>query len=257
MCRYIGTKGCDPEEYLTRVLDYQKSTFSQLDRTYLPILDQLLAEQEEEDKKAWLYAFRELIGSIVILESPLSTVSLARLLHVPQRQVRCRLDPLHSILSIPNDDDLPITLLHLSFREFLVDPQKQGKTPFWVDERRTHKNLVSCCLKLMSSGLRRDICDLSRPGILKSEIDDTVIKSSLRPELLYACRYWVHHLEQSRNHIEDGGTVHVFLQAYFLYWLEAMSLLGEVYRCIHFIDKLQALVNIRASYSSYGKLNTN
>ncbi|KAF2681098.1 hypothetical protein K458DRAFT_392325 [Lentithecium fluviatile CBS 122367] len=57
VCRYIGTKGGHPEEYLSKVLGYQKSTFSQLDRMYLPILEQLLVEQEEDEKEAWLQAF--------------------------------------------------------------------------------------------------------------------------------------------------------------------------------------------------------
>ena len=33
VCRYIGTKGGDPETYLNKVLEYQKSTFSQIDQT--------------------------------------------------------------------------------------------------------------------------------------------------------------------------------------------------------------------------------
>ena len=44
VCRYIGTKGGHPEGYLSKVLAYQKSNFSQIDRTYLPILEQLLVE---------------------------------------------------------------------------------------------------------------------------------------------------------------------------------------------------------------------
>jgi hypothetical protein len=86
VCRYIGTKGSDPEEYLDKVLQYRKSSFSQLDRTYLPVLDQLLLEQEEEDKELWLHAFREVVGSIVALESPLSIAPLARLLRVSQKR---------------------------------------------------------------------------------------------------------------------------------------------------------------------------
>jgi hypothetical protein len=52
VCRYIGAKGGHPEGYLSKILGYQKSTFSQLDRTYLPILEQLLVEQEEDKKEA-------------------------------------------------------------------------------------------------------------------------------------------------------------------------------------------------------------
>ena len=28
-------------------------------------------------------------------------------------------------------EDMPIRLLHLSFRDFLLDTQKRGKSPFW------------------------------------------------------------------------------------------------------------------------------
>jgi hypothetical protein len=129
VCRYVGTNAGDPEEYLNKVLQYPKAVFSQLDRTYLSVLDQLLVEQEERDKDDWLHAFRELVGSIVILESPLSAGPLARLLQIPRKQLERRLDALHSVLSVPDSEDIPIRLLHLSFREFLVDPQKQGKSP--------------------------------------------------------------------------------------------------------------------------------
>jgi hypothetical protein len=80
VCRYVGTKGGDPEEYLNKVLQYLKAAFLQLDRTYLPVLDQLLSEQENRDKGDWLHAFCRLVDSIVILESPLPVGPLAHLL---------------------------------------------------------------------------------------------------------------------------------------------------------------------------------
>jgi hypothetical protein len=133
VCRYIGTKGSNPETCLEKVLQYQKATFSQLDRTYLPVLDQLLIEQEEDEKEEWLHKFQDVVGSIVVLESLLSTSSLACLLRLPKEEVKCRLDSLHSVLSVPNSEDVPVRLLHLSFCEFLIDLQKLGKSPFWVD----------------------------------------------------------------------------------------------------------------------------
>ena len=248
VCRYIGTKGGDPEEYLNKVLKYRKSTFSQLDLTYLPVLDQLLTSQEEEDKETWLHAFRELVGSIVVLYSPLSVASLASLLQIPQKQVKCRLDSLHSVLNIPDSDDVPIRLLHLSFREFLVDPRKQGRNLFWVDEKGTHQKLASHCLELMSkpSGLQQDMCSLVRPGALRSEIDEETIASNLPPELQYACRYWVHHLEQSQQQLNNGDLVHLFLQKHLLHWLEAMSLIKETNKCVRLLERLQSLTNVRS-----------
>jgi hypothetical protein len=247
VCRYVGSKGSSPTAFLNKVLQYQKATFSQLDRTYLPVLDQLLSEQEEDEKDTWLQAFREVVGSIVVLESPLSAVSLARLLQVPQEEIHCRLDSLHSVLSVPNIENAPVRLLHLSFREFLVDPRKQGQSPLWVDEKNTHKKLASRCLVLMSGpgGLRQNMCNLVGTGVLRSEIDERTIASSLSPELQYACRYWVSHLKQSQQHVVDGDTAFLFLQKHLLYWLEAMSLTRESSRCVDLLDSLQAIADVR------------
>ncbi|EMD85645.1 hypothetical protein COCHEDRAFT_1148005 [Bipolaris maydis C5] len=249
VCRYISRKGSNPTALLDKVLQYQKATFSQLDRTYLPVLDQLLSEQEEDEKETWLQDFREIVGSIVVLESPLSAISLARLLQVPQEEIQCRLDPLYSVLSVPDNKDAPIRLLHLSFRDFLINPQKQGKSPFWVDDKRTHRKLASRCLKLMSGsgGLCQNICGLSGPGVLRSEIDEQTITTSLPPDLQYACRYWVDHLKQSRQDIVDRDAIHLFLHEHLLHWLEAMSLMKESSRCINLLDSLQALTSPSAN----------
>jgi hypothetical protein len=246
VCRYVGTKGSNPTAYLNRVLQYRKTTFSQLERTYLLVLDQLLSEQEEDERETWVCTFREVVGSIAVLESPLSTTSLACLLQVPQEDIKCQLDSLHSVLGVPDCEDAPVRLLHLSFREFLVNPQKQGKSLFWVDEKSTHRKLASRCLELMSgsSGLHQDMCSLSGPGVL-SEIDEGTIASSLPPDLQYACRYWIDHVKQSQQDIVDGDATHLFLQKYLLQWLEAMSLIGELSRCVRLIGGLQAVVDVR------------
>jgi hypothetical protein len=245
VCRYIGADSSDPEEYLLKVLQDPKFILSPLHQLYSLVLNQLLVGKEERDKEPWLQAFREIVGSIVILESPLSIVSLAPLLQVPQTRVQHQLKGLHSVLDIPDSNDAPIRLLHLSFREFLVDARKQGL--FWVDEKSTHKELAYRCVELMSgpSGLRQDICGLSGPGVLRSEIDDATVASSLPPELQYACRYWTSHLIQSQQNLVDGDTTHLFLQKHLLHWLEAMSLMRESSRCVLLLDSLQRLVGVR------------
>jgi hypothetical protein len=249
VCRYVGAESSDPEEYLINVLQDPKFVFSPLDQLYSLVLNQLLVGKEERDKESWLRAFREIIGSIVILESPLSTVSLVRLLQVRQKQVQHKLKSLHSVLNVPASEDVPIRLLHLSFREFLVDPQKQGKSPFWVDEKSTHQKLASRCLVLMSGpgGLRQDMCSLSGPGVLRSEIDNETVASSLPPELQYACRYWTSHVVQSQQRIVDGDTTHLFLQKHLCHWLEAMSLMRDSNSCVHLLNSLQVLAGVRSS----------
>jgi hypothetical protein len=51
VCWFIGMKGRNPIKYLDKVLEYKKSTFSQLDRTYLPALEQLLDKQKDDKEE--------------------------------------------------------------------------------------------------------------------------------------------------------------------------------------------------------------
>ncbi|KAL6712638.1 hypothetical protein ACN47E_000515 [Coniothyrium glycines] len=249
VCRYIGSPGGDPEEYLEKVLQYRTSSISQLDRTYLPILDHLLLEEEEDDREAWLKAFREVVGSIVVLASPLAIAPLSCLLQISQKKIRLRLDALHSVLHIPSDDSQPIRALHLSFREFLVEPRKKERNRFWVDETSTHKNLAANCVKIMCGpdGLCQDMCTLSQPGFSISNLSEKEVSHSLSPELQYASRYWIDHLQQSQQILVDGSPVHVFLQEHFLHWLEAMSLIRDSSRCVHLIESLIEVVSPTAS----------
>jgi hypothetical protein len=258
-CRYISDRRDNPAKLLEVVLQYQSAIhISKLDRTYLPILSQLFDDEDEVNKQRRTSEFRNIVGSIVVLESPLSISSLARLFQISKEDIRCRLDSLHSVLSIPHSEDLPVRVLHLSFRDFLIDPRKRGKSPFWVEERETHESLASKCLGLLSSpeGLSQNMCKLLNPGTLRSRIDKQTIAICLPPELQYACRYWAHHLEQSDHCIHDGDPIHLFLQEYLLYWLEAMSLIGEAYKCIHIIKKLQGLTEVRSFFVFYYNLYT-
>ena len=140
-------------------------------------------------------------------------------------------------------------LHHPSFRDFLVNRKRCGDDNFWVDEKGTHQKLVSRCLELMSapSGLRQDMCGLFKPGTLRSEVAEETVASSLPPELQYACRYWVEHVERGQESIADGDAVHVFLQTHLLHWLEAMSLMGETDQCVRLLARLQALIAVRVS----------
>ena len=255
-CRYIGDRRDNPKKRLEIILGYRKAKASKLDLTYLPILNHLFDEEDEEDRERWACEFREIVGSIVVLETPLSTASLARLLHIPKEDINCRLDSLHSVLSVPDRDGVPVRLLHLSFREFLVDASKK-KSPFWVDERARHERLASYCLELMSGsdGLRQNMCGLE-PGSLRNEVNEGTITNHLSPELQYACRYWVHHQEQSQRHISDRDSTGVFLQIHFLHWLEAMSLVGETNKCTHLVETLYALANVGLFSLYYNALLT-
>lgn len=216
------------------------------------MLDQLLVGLCESEKREVAEWFRQVVGSIVILASPLSTTSLARLLGVSLDVIEDRLALLHSVLNIHPDLSIPVRPLYLSFRDFLVDPKKgreQEKYPLWVDERQTHELLAVRCLKLLSTGdtLKRNVCGLRLPGTRRSEIDQQTIDAYLPPEVQYACRYWVYHWKESKCLIRDGNLVCCFLTHHLLHWLEALGLLGRVSESIGMVDDLLGLLDLEES----------
>ncbi|CAG9980522.1 unnamed protein product [Clonostachys byssicola] len=249
VCRFIQDRRLGgPRDQLERILKRQGDQKSKLDATYLPVLDRLLAGLNGSQKNEVVGKFKKIVGSIVILGSPLSSYSLAQLLDIPLDAIEDQLDYLHSALRIPLDSNEPVQLLHLSFRDFLVDPEKGGRPeefPFWIDEHRTHSQLALDCLRLLSTGtaLKQDICNLKHPGMARTEVDQKTIDACLAPEVQYACRYWVFHWKGSKQTIQDDDQVHRFLTSHLLCWLEALSLLGNMSESLLMINDLVELLH--------------
>lgn len=251
-CRFISDPvWSDPDGQLQKVLEYRSEDNSaglgSLDATYRPVLDRLTVGTESA-QKSLIEEFRLVVGSIILLEEPLSANSLSQLHGISRSIVDRRVMSLHSVLHVPMTDD-PIRILHLSFRDFLIDPQKQNTNPFWVDERAAHNRLASSCLRLLSSNpnFHKDLCGLQHPGSRRDDIPASIIRSKLPAAVRYACIYWVEHVVKGWNDLEDGLEVHVFLQQHFLHWLEALSLLDKVPESAHMIRRLQSIgtVSIR------------
>jgi hypothetical protein len=246
---FVGDRRWNPKKRLADVFKYQiNGQTSKLDQTYLPVLDNLMAGLSDAEKDDLAQEFRAVVGSIIVLTEPLGASPLARLLDIDQETIDCRLDSLHSVLSIPSSPDAPIRLLHLSFREFLLDSYKQGKNPFWVDETERHEVIATRCLERMSGCLRENICHLEFPGKAREEVGQVTIDSCMPLDVRYACRYWVYHFIESKGHLKHQDAVYSFLRRHFLHWLEALSLIGRLSDSIGMIGSLQPV----AAVSSFG-----
>lgn len=237
ICRLLQDHNLDPAECLTEILKYQNQE-SQLDGTYLPVFDRILVKYNEDRKKKVAEKIRELVGIIILLESPLPVIALAGLTGITTASIHSRLSSLHSVLNIPKDETTPVRLFHLSLRDFLLDPKTSEKCLFWVDKTKTHKMIMMKCLGRMSECLQQNVCNLENLGTLRTEIDSRVITQCLLPDVQYACRFWVYHLKESQMRIHDSHPVYMFLQDHFLHWLESLSLVGRITESIQLVGTL-------------------
>ncbi|KAH6883823.1 hypothetical protein B0T10DRAFT_445692, partial [Thelonectria olida] len=238
-CRFIDDRRCgDPETQLEEVLD-QATHGSKLDMTYLPVLKQQLAGVPGYKRQEIIENFRSVVGTIVSLASPLSALALSRLLSIPLKRVSARLDMLHSVLSVPSTQESPVRLLHLSFRDYLVDHENREANELWVDEEETHRTLAKQCMRLMYNCLHEDICNLQTPGSRRSTIGSQKVKKCLPPELQYACLYWVYHRRAFNPRSDDNKEIYDFLRKHLLHWLEAMSLMGRATEILAILKSLE------------------
>ncbi|KAH7134334.1 WD40-repeat-containing domain protein [Dactylonectria macrodidyma] len=248
ICRFLADRKCgNPNKQLQEFLSFQEeSQASQLDATYLPILNRLVDTLSTKQQHRVIGRFRLVVGSIITLASPLSKLALARLLNKSDDTVDDQLDLLHSVLSIPSDQS-PVRLLHLSFRDFLVDSEKRGKNMFWIDQKKVHNRLATNCLRVMEEHLRTDICKLVQPGTSRSSISPQAIESHIPPHLAYSCLYWAYHMQQAETLIDDNGPVHEFLLQHFLHWLEVLCIIGSVVQAPGIIQTLQSILRSEGS----------
>jgi hypothetical protein len=257
ICRFIDRR--HPEKQLSIILQcmgsspptLRTSPTRSLDEMYSQVLkSSIYTNYDEEEQEELVDLFKLTVGSIVILSDTLSTTALTNLLNLPRRDVDETLKHVQAVLDVPSTPDLPVRLLHPSFRDFLLDKNRCSDLQFWVDEKQAHQKLADDCIRLMSNSLKQDVCRQEAPGTLVADIEGSRIEQCLPLEVRYACLYWIQHLQKSGTQLHDNDHVYHFLQVHLLHWLEALSWVRKISDGILAITSLEsiALVSIILEY---------
>jgi hypothetical protein len=249
--RFISDTRWNPETRLEAILADRTTYVSTMDSTYMPVLNQLLTGQDEWEAQQLVQEFKDIVGVIILLANPLSVNALAKLLNMRRGDVNNRLDLLHSVLDIPRSLDVPVRLLHLSFRDFLLDPKKKHSSRFWIDDKATHRKIAIQCLEIMYCKLKKNICNFPNEGTQHVEVDRHSFNRYLPSELQYSCRYWAQHLAQSEDPFSELENAFPFLEKHFLHWVEAMSILGAVSDMVVIINTLQSITPVSSMTNAY------
>lgn len=249
VCRFLSQRrSASPDAQLQKVLAFEtKSQESKMNATYQPTLEQQLEDLSLREQDEVVANFHQVVGTIILLETPLSVPALTKIIDVSEDSVYHRLDVLHSVLNYPKTTETPIRMLHLSFRDFLLDPEKKGTNRFWIDEEETHNRIASGCLRILNSSLKEDICNLVAPGTSRSRVPESRIASCISADLEYACRYWVIHLGRAPQSASISADVLLFLERHLLHFLECLSLIGRLPELYGMISILQGSMRVSKS----------
>lgn len=229
----------------------RQSTGSQetcLDEIYTTVLRNSIKQNIDEKEKKTLM-LREVLGSILIILSPLSMESLAKLLVKPLDYVENTLRNLHSIINIHRRID-PMSLRHSWLRDFLLDQKRCDGLDLWIDETQVHRALAKRCVGLMSIILRSKIREIESSDTLMNDILTNDPYHNLRNaciphELQYACLYWLRHCDKGELYISDDDPFEIFFRTHFHYWRVAINLIGrrnDMYSMLRVYNQLRGYV---------------
>jgi hypothetical protein len=148
--------------------------------------------------------FRRVMSWIFVVRSPqprqvLQAFAAVLLPADEQSDVDEILSWLGSLLSgtMPGDNS-PISPLHTSLRDFLLDASESQA--FSIDlGHRAQAEVAWVCLKIMNAGLKFNICKLPTSFALNSQIEDLPqrVEENISPGLRYACLTTAQHLQST------------------------------------------------------------
>jgi WD domain, G-beta repeat len=214
------------EERLERVLNGSMGGGDNITKLYQQILELSFPKSDGYT----LNVFHQVVSAIILAKVPLHEDDLPHFISQSRSSVKSILSKLSSVLSIGTDRR--VRMGHLSFSEFLCDPDQCPKQ-FYIDQRVEDQKLLMACFRLMR-GLRFNICGLESSYLFNHEVKGLSqrIEARVGSPLLYSCRFWAAHLRDTMASKYDHNAVmteiEVFLYDHLLFWLEVMSLTNEV-----------------------------
>jgi hypothetical protein len=174
---------------------------------------------------------------------PLCAVTLAQLIDLEVPTILSWVDELSSILYQDSTERNGIRVRHLSVLEFLVGSTCPPGAR--VDLKIANTELSRCCLETMAKELKFNICELETSHLPNADIQDLNdrVEQKISDALQYSCIYWPNHLCYDGVPIsaEIGGLVNgFFAETQPLYWLEVLSLMGQVLVAISALQLMKA-----------------
>jgi hypothetical protein len=138
-----------------------------------------------------------------------------------------------------------VYFVHQSAKDFLLH-EKASSVIFPDGLQAIHHDIFSKSLKVMAATLRRNVYGLKAPGCSIDQVNTP----DLDPlgTVQYSCIHWIDHLHDcARSEVkglDDDGPVGSFFQRDFLHWLEALSLLRNLFGGLSSLLKLESLLQV-------------
>ena len=235
-----------PERRLAELISLPHSSFKEgrsgIDLLYVQILGQVV-NNVDGDGDEFYSCFRTVVGTVLLVFSPLSVKALSTLLRISD--ISTTLHSLHFVLLIPNESNHDhIRVFHQSFPDFLMDPERCTDKRFYIKPSVHHQEILLSCLALIKGRFKMNICGLGDHTILSEMVDvPTRRKEHIGDALEYACQFWTRHLMMVPTGGCDFEEVHEAIKEFFikylLFWIEVLVVMGNLNASVYAINNIQ------------------
>ncbi|KAF7319205.1 WD40 repeat protein [Mycena chlorophos] len=167
---------------------------------------------------------RRVLSVLGLAQAPLSEMEFDALLGLDDGRASSVLRVLAAIVDWAPGSTARLT--HTSIADFLLSPGNRDAEPWRVDSAIGHQLLATSCLRVLNSQLRFNMCEIESSNVDSSDV--RLAEQHFSAELLYATRFWGHHLSGAAACDAINEELEAFFSRGALFWLEALSVLGNV-----------------------------
>lgn len=236
----------EPDERLDHILmaNSSGSSYDRLDSLYSTAITTFFGGEDNAR------TFRDVVGAVVVVSShtPLPCPALISLLTqvdansgeraISGHAVERAIDALASVVYKDASNNGAIRLCHPSFMDFLTKSDRGCPPNFRINMSRENTRIAKLCFRTMMDkqcGLKFNICDLESSYQMNADIEgfSDRVKAAVSAALRYSSLHWAIHLTDAATENDERAKLYELLKQFFdgdrpLFWLEVLSLIGEV-----------------------------
>lgn len=231
--RYIkdGLRLMEHEERLNMILGLSTpsvaDTYYDIDALYTSILDAAFRSKHLNEFNRKIT--KKILDTVICAQEPMNVAQLAGLLSLKSgKQVDALLRPLSSVLNITQTNGL-VTTLHASFPDFMLT--RDRSCAYYCEVAENHERIARACFRVIDGNVPQfNLCGFKSSYTSDKQFDGLQerVDQVVSPELFYACRYWITHLELGNQH-DLGESLHAFLSLRLLLWMEVLNIKSSIY----------------------------
>jgi hypothetical protein len=228
-CKFIEN-GVDIGARLDQIIRGTQSTKGSLplDLLYTAAITHSMGDDDEDN----LRSVQRFLAAIVATASrtPLSVVGLQKLLagYIEPSVIQNLVAGLSSVLYEDKSSDRTVRVYHQSFADYVINEPRAKR--YYLDPEVQNGVLAQRCLEIMVKELRFNICGLETSHVRNCDVSglEIRVKDSISEHLKYSCLHWSSHLVKASKGPSWDKLENFLFGRELLYWIEALSLLGEL-----------------------------